>query len=255
MFLRRVLFLSIIFALLLPLQTFAQTASEPASRIKSKNISIRQSQNSSTEAKLTSNTVTGEMIKKILDEKRIFIDQQHELLKTKLASITAEKKQDLILNLNTKIASINSRRTIDMSNAITKLQTILDKFGTNEAMIIGNCNTLELDNAIANAQTVLASASATVSTQAGKTYSLDITDQTTIRQSLDQMVKQLKQDLRNTHKTVIDAKIAVMKVALELKKVRICTNINSFPSKKPNMTPIIPSAIPSLYLSPTVTIH
>jgi hypothetical protein len=44
----------------------------------------------------------------------------------------------------------------------------------------------------------------------------------------------LQKDLQSTHKTVMEAKQAVMTTAKELNKVRVCAKISTFPSVHPS---------------------
>ena len=78
----------------------------------------------------------------------------------------------------------------------------------------------DLAEAIANAHEALASASAAIASQSAKQYVLTVTDETTAKQTVGTTVKQLEQDLRDTHASLLLAKQAVMLAARELGKAK-----------------------------------
>lgn len=209
-----------------------------------------------------------EAMKSLIAQKQEVNEQQHALLKTKLQTIKNEKKAEIILKLDTKIASISSRKTNTMTEAITKLQTILDTIKQKEAVLkSSSCNTGILDTAIINADSALSAAIALINLQAQKVYTITITDEAAVKANVGKTTKQLEQDLRNTHKGVMDAKQAVMKAAKELKKAQnTCMKISGQPtvqisitpsaSQTPTLTPtvtVIPTVTPTVTIAPTIT--
>lgn len=180
----------------------------------------------------------------ILQQQKAQRLQERMNFQSKLALIKDEKKKALVEKIDTKIASISAKDTTRMANAVTQLDEILTKIKDQAATAkqTGK-DTTALDAAIADADKAISSASAGIKVQATKTYTLNITSESTLRNNVGVTVRQLEMDLKNTYKLVIAAKQAVQKAGMELKK--LSGEVKPTGMEETNTT-MIPSATPAL---------
>lgn len=227
---KKILSVVIILTLLSPLYVFAEETVTPSTntspksdsneKLPTKQYLQRPLKDQNNRPIPLSSTDTKESVKMLLEKRKTANEENRLELKEKLQVIKDERKQELVLKIEEKITNINSRRTENMSEAITKLQTILNSIkGKTTALKTNGTNTASVDTAITEAETALAKASTDVQAQAQKSYTITVTDETTLKQNVGSTIKQLTEDLRNTYKSVIAAKQAVQKAARELKKV------------------------------------
>lgn len=142
-----------------------------------------------------------------------------EQFKERLASITAEKKRIVVERIDTKMTSMNTRRTDHMADVLDKLSGVLARIENKAASAsAAGIDTSIVDDAIQAAHDAIAAARAAVTAQAGKDYVITLGDETGIRNAVGQTVSGLQKDLRDTHKLIVDAKQVVMKAAKELAK-------------------------------------
>lgn len=182
--------------LLLPLSVFADdTVSSSSSTIRSQLLQTR------------------EMLKsKILQERNLF--------KEKVAALKDQRKKTIVERVDERIPEINSNRTTQMSNALARMNDILDRISTKAAALKAQGkNTTALDQAITTARNAITTSQTAVNTQAGKTYTISITTEDTLKTTVGATLKQLTTDLQATHKTVIAAREAVRKAITELAKL------------------------------------
>jgi hypothetical protein len=145
---------------------------------------------------------------------------EREQFQNKLQLMRDERKKNIIIKLDAKIASISSRKTTQMTKTVSTLGTILGKIKTKAAAAkASGIDTTAVDAAIVNADKALASASAAIATQAANQYTINITTDDALKSNVGTTIKQFEQDMRTTFKSVKDAKQAVLAAARELKKV------------------------------------
>lgn len=167
-----------------------------------------------------SNSSVRNRIRELIENKKISMEQRREEIKVKLALVSDERKKELAVKIEEKMASISAKRTQNMSETLEKLQTILDSIKTKAGTLKQQGkDTAALDSAITNAENALANASAAVQTQAEKVYKIPISDDQTLKQNIGQVIKQLQQDLKETHQAVVNAKQTVVKAAKELSRI------------------------------------
>lgn len=139
----------------------------------------------------------------------------------KLQTIRDQKKQVLVQRIDTKFSTINQKRTDRWVEVLEKLSSIsarLDQKIASEEAAGKDVSTAQ--SALESANDAIATAQSTVSSQAGKEYTIEITSETGLKLAVGKVMSQLQTDLRATHKTVVDAKQAVMKAAREVKKLK-----------------------------------
>lgn len=153
--------------------------------------------------------------------------QKREEFKTRLQTIRNEKKKAAVERIDTKISNMNKNHTETFTAVLDKLQSILDRVSqkASEAKTSGK-DTTALDSSIISAQAAIDSAKAAVSAQAAKTYSIQISNEATLRSSVGTTVSQFRKDLRDLHKVVVSAKQAVQKAVKELAKIASARGIN-----------------------------
>lgn len=149
--------------------------------------------------------------------------EKREEFKEKLQEIKNEKKRALVERIDTKISSVNTNRTTQMSTVLEKLNSILSRLieKVNTAKTAGGNETTLAEVAITQAQSALSTAKASVASQASKQYDIQVSsEEGVLRTNVGSTVSQFEKDLRTTHKTVVDAKQALMSVIKELSKLK-----------------------------------
>lgn len=140
----------------------------------------------------------------------------------KLNKIKDERKKTVVDRINTQISESNTKAINKMTSALTKLTEYLTKLTERSAALkAAGRDTTGLDSFIASAQNAIATATNAVNTQAAKTYTLTITSDSTVKSEVGTTISQFRLDIQGVHKTVVDAKQAVMKALNEV--VRLTT--------------------------------
>ena len=144
-----------------------------------------------------------------------------DAFKARIKEIKDLRKQALTERISDKITSANARLTSRMDQALGHLNDILARVKNRAAAFkVEGKDTTALDAAIVAAEATIATAQNAVDAQKAKEYSANITDESTLGNTIGQMVSQFRQDISLVHKLVIDAKQAVMKAIMEAAKLR-----------------------------------
>lgn len=146
-----------------------------------------------------------EQMQILQEQKKAALLQVRDEFKAKLQIIKDQRKKTLVQRIDAKLAQVNKRQTERFSEVLTRLQGFLDKIkqSTTDTKVLAD---------IAVAQTAIDTAKTAVDQQAAKTYTIQITDATTLKLNAGTTVSQLRQDLMAVYKLVIDAKQAVQKL-------------------------------------------
>lgn len=145
------------------------------------------------------------------------MQQAREEFKTKMAAIKDTKKQEIITNLDTRIATINKNRTTEMTERLERLTTILGKISTKEAALKSEGkNTTTLASDITVAQTAIDAAKTAVTAQAAKEYTMNITTETALKSAASTTIQQFMKDIKSVHAKVVAAQQAVVKAYKDL---------------------------------------
>lgn len=147
-------------------------------------------------------------IKDARDEIKAQITARKEEFKAKVETIKDLRKKALIEKIDVKLANLNVKQTAKFTDALTRIQGFLDKVRQSATDTKVLADILVAQNAIDSAKTVL-------ETQADKSYTMEITDEATLKANAGTIVSQLRQDLSSVHKLVVAAKQAVQKVVSE----------------------------------------
>ncbi|MCL5432703.1 MAG: hypothetical protein M1524_01120 [Patescibacteria group bacterium] len=178
-----------------------------------------------------------EEIKEIRKEQAERIKEARVEFRQKLKSIRDERKKTLVENIDTKISNFNQNHTQKLSEALEKLQTILDKIKTkSENAKSSGLDTVGLEADIATAQSAIDNAETAISTQAAKQYSLEITSDETLKQTIGPTISQFRNDLQDVRKSVTDARQAVHKAATTLAILVNGNKLNAKLTPTPSLT-------------------
>lgn len=167
-------------------------------------------------------------LRNILDATREKRSESREMMKAKrgefrerLQTIRDEKKKLIVERVDAKMESANQRTTTRFSAVLDKLQSVLNRLigKAGDAKTKG-IDTAALDLAIESAQASIGNAKTAVASQAAKLYTIEIASESALRNSVGSVVNQLRQDLRDVHTAIVDAKQAVQKVAVEYARLR-----------------------------------
>lgn len=146
---------------------------------------------------------------------------KREAFQQKVATIKDERKRQLVETISSKLSTVNTNRTNQMTENLEKLSDILAKIQekATTAKADGN-NTTNVDTAIAKAETAINNAKTAVVTQASKEYIITITATGSgqLKRSVGATTKQLQADLSASHKLLVAAKQAVQQAHMELSK-------------------------------------
>ena len=146
--------------------------------------------------------------------------QKQQELQEKLQTFKDEQKKARIEKIDEKLAQINTRRTDRWVEALEKLAGIVDRLDAKVATAeTEGKDVATAKSTIEDARDAIATAQSTVSSQAGKDYTVSLTDESTAKNLVGKTVSGMQADLRAVHKAIIDARKAVMTAAKEVKKL------------------------------------
>lgn len=167
-----------------------------------------------------------EDIKLKREEAKIKFKTQRDEFKQKVTTLTDTKKQTIVSRMDTKMSSMNTNFTTKMSSVLERLTTVIDslehKIATAKAQGV---STVSAEAALVQAKSAVTTAQTALSTQAGKEYVIQITDEAALKNNVGTTVKLVQTDFQTTHKTVIAAKQAVLKAAQEVVKLKKTTSV------------------------------
>ncbi len=161
-------------------------------------------------------------IKHMRENAQIQFKAQREAFQEKVATIRDERKKQLVVNIATRMTTVNTNRTNQMSQNLEKLSSILTNIKNRAATAKTNGkDTTAVDTAVTNAESAIANAQSAVATQAGKEYviTLTATGEATLRNEVFTTTKQLQSDITTVYNLMVAAKQAVMQAYMALTKV------------------------------------
>lgn len=158
-----------------------------------------------------------EELKDLKSDLKDKMQQAREEFKTKMAAIKDQKKQQLIANLDARIATMNKNRTSEMSDRLDRLTLILGKISTKEASLkTEGKNTTTLASDISAAQAAIDAAKTAVTNQAAKDYTMNITTDAALKNAASATIQQYKTDITAVFLKVKAAHQAVVKAYKDL---------------------------------------
>lgn len=162
---------------------------------------------------------------------RTLFQKEHEQFKEKLQTFRDENKKAAAENIDIMLQNVNTTRTVQMSKALEQLAGVLQglQTKTEEAKSAGQ-DTATAQSKIDAASNAIAASQAIVAAQAGKSYTAEVTTESTIKNSMNQATTQLRTDLKKTQDSVQSARKSVIEAARAVYKLKPLTNNGTFPT-------------------------
>jgi hypothetical protein len=138
----------------------------------------------------------------------------------RVQNITDERKLQVLQRVDDLFNTINERRTTHFQNVLDRLRHILDRIQSRSDVAKGNGKDVSaVETAIGQATTAIDKAEQMVADQKAKTYDITVTDETTARSVVSDMLEQLRNDLHAVYDVVKDARQAVFDAFRQLAAV------------------------------------
>lgn len=138
---------------------------------------------------------------------------RREQFDEQLQTISDAQVVSVVQRLDDNFISINNSTTDRWTTALEQMSDMVDRAGSQAADLEeSGMSTVALTSAISRAKTALTTAQAAVSTQAGKSYIVNITTEAALPASVRTMALQFGSDIRNTYASVSLAKQSVVQV-------------------------------------------
>ena len=154
-------------------------------------------------------------------ETREVMRARREEFKQSLQTLRDQRKKIIVERIDTRMASANKKATVRFSAVLEKLQLILNRIVTRaQNLKVKGVDTTAFDSATASAEIAIGNAKAAIASQSAMVYVIQIASESALRENVGSTVSELRLDLRDAHKAVINAKQAVMNAAMELAKLR-----------------------------------
>ncbi len=143
-----------------------------------------------------------------------------DAFKKRVSEIRDAKKKEIVERIVLKINESNTSLTGKMLVGLDKMTTIIADTTTKSAVLkSGGKDTSALDLSIQQASSAIKSAKDAATTQSQKEYSANITSDSTLKTDIGKMVSTFRTDIKATHSLVSQARTAVLKTNVELKKL------------------------------------
>lgn len=143
--------------------------------------------------------------------------QAREEFKAKISAIKDEKKQQIVTNLDSRIAAINQKRTTELSERLDRLTSVLGKISTKEATLKSEGkDTTKLASDITSAKSAIDAAKQAVTDQAAKVYTMNITTDATLKTAASTTIQQFMTDMKAVRAKVLAAQQTVVKAHKDL---------------------------------------
>ena len=168
----------------------------------------------------TTTAITTPTITKSLLPRQAARQEARAEYQAKLAKIKDERKKAIVDKIDNRITTTNKNVTDRMTLALEKLTSYLTRITERtSALKAAGTNTASAESAIITAQTAITTAKTAVAAQAIKQYVITLGEESTLKSTIGTTISQFRQDLAATHKTVQDAKFAVVKAQVEFVKL------------------------------------
>jgi predicted phage tail protein len=149
------------------------------------------------------------------------LNADHEIFQSKLQIIKDAGKRTLVENIESRLTDINTNRTDTMTKQLAVMSDILDRVSSKAADVASTGKDVSsVTSAVAAARTAIEAAQAAVARQAGKTYSITITTENTLKNNVLTVRKALETDVLATYQKIVLARKAVYNAIRALAVVR-----------------------------------
>jgi hypothetical protein len=138
------------------------------------------------------------------------LNANREIFQSKLQIIKDAGKRTLVENIENRLTDISTNRTNTMTKQLTVMSDILDRVSSKAADVKNTGKDIStVTSAVTAARTAIEEAETAVAAQAGKTYSITITTENTLKNNVLTVRKSLETDILATHQKVVAARRAV----------------------------------------------
>lgn len=180
-----------------------------------------------------------ETVKTKKEELENQIKTKREELKTRLEKIKDERKKQAVERIDQQIDALNAKMVKHFSNVLEKLEEMLVRI-SERADKASNERGLDVSvvrSAVDKAKTAIASARSAIEVQSGKTYTIKITTETTLKTDVGKARQALSADLSKVKDAVKAAQSAVKDAAVALAQLVVKPKVSPSPSVSPTVSP------------------
>lgn len=151
---------------------------------------------------------------------KTLIDAQKADLKTKLQTIKDARKRQVVEKINEEIQNLNTRRTDHYSDVLNKLSAAVGRIGTRADNAAGRgLDVSSVRTDLDAAKAAIKAAQDAILVQAGKVYTITVTNDATLKSNVGATRQALYNDLKALNEKVRAAYDAVHKAATDLAQI------------------------------------
>ncbi|MBI2068835.1 MAG: hypothetical protein HYT67_01890 [Candidatus Yanofskybacteria bacterium] len=181
--------------------------------------------------------------KKQLEER---IKEKRTELKERLEKIKDERKKQVVERIDKSMDELNARMVKHFTEVLDKVEGVLNRVSerTEKAKAAG-ADVSVVVAAIDQAVNAIREARAAIEAQAGKTYTINVTDEATLKNRVGEARQSLRADLKVVQDAVKAAHEAVRKVAVALGQIirpspspKVSPSPTPLPTESPSPTPV-----------------
>ncbi len=159
--------------------------------------------------------------KQEIEGKKDSIEQKKADLKIEIAKIKDENKKVAVENITTSIQKVNENAVNRFTETITKMEnTLISIESRTDKAAAENINVSTIRPLITQAETSISAARAAIAVQAGKVYTIQVTDQTNLKTTLGATRDQMKNDIKTTNESIKKSYDSLKNIINALKKIQ-----------------------------------
>ncbi len=141
-------------------------------------------------------------------------------LKKGLIKVGDENKKISVENITESLKNINTKAVENFTNNIDKIESVLVSVESrSDKAALNGLNVEAVVKAISEAETAIASARTNITNQAGKVYTVTITDEATLKTTMKTVRDSLKKDIDVVQTSMKQAREAVRKATILLNQI------------------------------------
>jgi len=169
---------------------------------------------------LTRRTQVKDEYKAKLEASRTEWKTKREEMKTKLSKLNDDRKQKIVENTADRIANRNEHWVTHWNTILTRSSEIVNKLETRSQEAAKNGKDIsKVTVAITSARTAIETAKSKVTVQAGKVYTVSVTDEASLGSNVKAAVSAMKVDVSAVIESINAARRAVQEIFKEIKLV------------------------------------
>ena len=155
------------------------------------------------------NTLQNTLQNQIKDQRKVALEE----FRARLTELKDQRKALILQRISEQIDDKNSRWMTHFENVLTRLTAILEKIKTRtDKAETAGLDVSTVRTLITEAETAIQTASDAIAAQEGKSYAIDISDETALGVTAGEVIKELRDDLTTVRELVFDARQAVVDV-------------------------------------------